>query len=983
MRKLIPAIALAAISAAAQAQNPVIKTMFTPDPAPYVHGDTCYLFVDHDEDDALYFKMKDWLLYSTTDMVNWTFRGVPVNLGTFSWAKQGDRAWACQAVEKGGKWYWYVCCNTADGKDALAVAVADRPDGPYRDAIGAPLATGCSFIDPSVFIDDDGRAYLVWGNKGCWYGELNPDMVSFRNGYQEIPGFHDPKCFGPEVTKKNWCKGGVDELMTGYEEGPWLMKRGSTYYLSYPAGGVPEHMAYSTASNINGPWTYQGRIMDEAQNSFTIHGGNVEYKGHSYMFYHNGMAPNGGGFRRSTCVEEFKWTPDGKIPFIPFTSEGVSPVGTINPYNRVEAETMADSYGLKTDRSAGHEHYVTNINNGDWLCVRAVDFGAGISNADKITARFLNVRARDARVEFHLDRLDGQLFASIQAGSGNFQYSSLSDKDTKLQNAKAVISDIMKEVSGTHDVYILFRGDDGELMDFDCWQIKKDQKVSYRNPIINADAPDMDVVRAGDYYYMVSTTMHLMPGGPIMRSKDMIKWETVSYLFDSITDGDRYYLRDNKTCYGQGQWASSLRYHNGKFYCWFTANGAPGKGFIFCADKAEGPWKVIARPPHMHDGSLFFDDNGKAYIFHGGGTCTMTELTPDLQGIQEGGVNKIVVPRDPDEPQLLEGSHVYKHNGKYYISMISMAWGIPGRVRRQVCYRADNIEGPYTEKKIILETPFESYGGVGQGAIVDGPDGQWYALIFQDRGGIGRVPCLMPCTWSEDGWPILGDKDGKIPNDLSKHHEDLSGIIGSDEFASDKLSLYWQFNHNPVTSCYSLSARKGYMRLTTPRVAGNIFVAPNTMTQRMYGPTSTGTVQLEFSKMKDGDRCGLAALNGLSGNLSVCRDGGKYFLVLTQEDSKLDDSKTVIGNDITELYRVELKTRKIQLRVAADFNPGVDMATFSYSIDGGKSFVTIGKKVPLQFDYRRMFMGSKFAIFNYATKTPGGYVDVDWFHVTD
>lgn len=983
MKKLIPALALAAAAGMASAQNPIIKTMYTPDPAPFAHGDTLYLFVDHDEDDALYFKMKDWLLFSTTDMVNWTFRGVPVTLETFSWAKQGDRAWAAQAVERGGKWYWYVCCNTADGKDALAVAVADHPDGPYKDAIGAPLATGCSFIDPSVFIDTDGRAYLIWGNKGCWYGELNQDMVSFKNGFQEIPGFHDPKCFGPEVTKKNWCKGGVDELMTGYEEGPWLMKRGDTYYLSYPSGGVPEHMAYSTAKNINGPWTYQGRIMNEAQNSFTIHGGNVDFKGHSYMFYHNGTAPNGGGFRRATCVEEFKWTADGKIPFIPFTSEGVKAVGTLNPYNRVEAETMNDSYGLKCDRLAGTEHYVTNIHNGDWMCLKAVDFGDGITTADKITARFLNVKAADARVEFRLDHPGGDLIASVQAGSLNYQYSELSDRDTRLPNAKAVIANVLKDVKGIHNVYILFRGDDGELMDFDCWQILKDNKVTYRNPIINADAPDMSVCRAGDYYYMVSTTMHLMPGAPIMRSRDMIKWETVSYLFDSITDGGRYYLDDNKTCYGQGQWASSLRYHNGKFYCWFTANGAPGKGFIYSADNAEGPWQLIARPPHLHDGSLFFDDDGRVYIIHGGGTIRITELRPDLQDVLEGGVDQVLVSNDPDEPQLLEGSQVYKHNGKYYLCNISMAWGIPGRVRREVCYRADKITGPFKEKKVILETPFESYGGVGQGGIVDGPDGQWYGLIFQDRGGIGRVPCLMPCTWSEDGWPMLGDSDGKIPNDITKHHEDLSGIIGSDEFSSSKLKLYWQWNHNPQPQAWSLTERAGYLRLKTSRVVDNIFVAPNTITQRMYGPTSQGTIQLEFSKMKDGDRAGISALNGLSGNLSVARDNGKFYLVLTREDSKLDDSKTVIGNDVEELYRIELKARKIQLKVSADFNPGVDMATFSYSLDGGKTFVTIDKKVPLQFDYRRMFMGSKFAIFNYATRQTGGYVDVDWFHVTD
>lgn len=327
---------------------------------------------------------------------------------------------------------------------------------------------------------------------------------------------------------------------------------------------------------------------------------------------------------------------------------------------------------------------------------------------------------------------------------------------------------------------------------------------TYRNPIINADVPDMSVCRAGKYFYMVSTTMHLMPGCPVMRSTDMKTWKTVSYVFPRIDDAPRYSLIDS-TAYGQGQWASSIRYHNGQFYVWFTANGSPHRGFIYAAEKAEGPWTLIARPPHFHDGSLFFDDDGRVYIFHG--TGHITELTPDLQGIKAGGVDQQIFERDKDEQGLLEGSSVIKHDGRYYLCMISMDWSIPGRLRREVCYRADKITGPY-EKKIILETPFEEFGGVGQGCIVDGPDGRWWGLIFQDRGGIGRVPCLMPCTW-RDGWPMLGDERGAIPNDTTKDYQDLSGICGSDNFSRKTLKLYWQWNHNPVDSAWSLTDRHG------------------------------------------------------------------------------------------------------------------------------------------------------------------------------
>lgn len=203
---VIPLAALALLPVVLAAQNPVIHTMFTPDPAPYVHGDTVYLFTDHDEDDAQYFKMKDWLLYSTTDMVNWTYRGAPVSTATFKWAKQGDNAWASQAIERNGKWYWYICAeDTAVGLHGIGVAVADRPEGPYRDAIGKPLVPGnWGYIDPSVFIDDDGQGYLFWGNNGLWYAKLNEDMISLGSDVMPVEGIDNPEAFGPMVMKMDY-----------------------------------------------------------------------------------------------------------------------------------------------------------------------------------------------------------------------------------------------------------------------------------------------------------------------------------------------------------------------------------------------------------------------------------------------------------------------------------------------------------------------------------------------------------------------------------------------------------------------------------------------------------------------------------------------------------------------------------------------------------------------------------------------------------
>ena len=454
MKKLhyLTALMLSAV-ATASAQNPIISAIYTPDPAPYVHGDKVYLFVDHDEDDALYFKMKDWIVFESSDMVNWTYLGAQVSTSTFAWAKQGDRAWAAQAVERNGKWYWYLCCNTADGKDALAVAVADKPTGPWVDAIGGPLATGFGFIDPSVFIDNDGKPYLFWGNKGFWYGELNDDMISFKNGYQEVPGYTDPKSFGALQSKMDWSIG-RERMMTQYEEGPWVTRRGDLYYAVYASGGVPEHMAYSTAPTVDGPWTYRGRIMDEAENSFTIHGGNINFRGHDYMFYHNGALPNGDGFRRSTAVEEFSFNDDGSIPFIPFTKEGVKPLGTIDPYAEVQAETMSSSWGIRFDRLAGEKHYVTSVHNGDWIKVRNVDFGT--KTAARVTIEVLNFK-NEGVVEFYADKLGGTPFASIPVSS-----------TTSLANAP-----VANVPTGVHDIYVFFRGGDAELFDLDWWRLEQ------------------------------------------------------------------------------------------------------------------------------------------------------------------------------------------------------------------------------------------------------------------------------------------------------------------------------------------------------------------------------------------------------------------------------------------------------------------------------------------------------------------------------
>ena len=502
-----------------------------------------------------------------------------------------------------------------------------------------------------------------------------------------------------------------------------------------------------------------------------------------------------------------------------------------------------------------------------------------------------------------------------------------------------------------------------------------------KNPMLWADVPDPDIIRVGDTFYLVSTTMHLMPGAPVMASKDLKNWETVGYIFDRLTDSPKYDLQQG-TVYGRGQWATSLKYHNGKFYALLAPNehGKMGDTYIFSAEKAEGPWTIVSRMRHFHDCSLFFDDDGRVYVIYG--TGELMELKPDLSDVIEGTYMHIFQ-RESDEKGLLEGSRVIKHNGKYYLLMISHAYG-PGVHRREVCYRADDIHGPY-EKQVILESDFSTFGYEAQGTIVDTQDGDWYGIIFQDRGGVGRVLTVMPCRWI-NGWPMLGDENGKVPLTVRtlKTGEPAGAIVKADDFSETKLGLHWQWNHNPVDNAWSLTERPGFLRLKTNRVVENIYLAPNTLTQRMEGPTCSGSICMDLSKMKDGDCAGLAAFNSDTGMLIVKKKGKKTVLEMQETTVELSDrEKAVTKYEEKTIESVELKQNKIWLRIDGDFTPaqrgGRDAANFYYSLDGS-DWTKIGTTdYRLRFDWRRFFMGSKFGIFCYATKKAGGYVDVDEF----
>ncbi len=531
----------------------------------------------------------------------------------------------------------------------------------------------------------------------------------------------------------------------------------------------------------------------------------------------------------------------------------------------------------------------------------------------------------------------------------------------------------MRVLSGGHEWGYWRRGLEDAIK-----YVSKSIRETVCNPMAWADLPDPDVIRVGEYYYLVTTTMHLMPGAPVMRSKDLVNWETVSYIFDRLTDSPKYDLDGSPegagTAYGRGQWATSLKYHKGRFYALLAPNeaGATGDTYIFSTDDPTTKWTLQARLRHFHDASLFFDDDDRVYVVYG--TGEMCELKSDFSGVVEGS-NMKIFEREADETGLLEGSRMIKHNGKYYLLMISHVYA-PGRHRREVCYRADNIRGPY-EKNVILESDFGGFSHAGQGTIVDSQNGEWYGVIFQDRGGVGRVLTLMPCRWI-NGWPMLGDFNGRIPTRMKKPVacEPLPSIVRSDDFDSPSLGLHWQWNHNPVDGAWSLTERQGALRLKTSRVVPNLYLAPNTITQRMEGPQCSGVVELDLSHLRDGDCAGLSAFNGQSGVLTVRKNGRRMELSMSEQEVQLGNrDKHVQKVDENVVETVTLKQPKIWLRVDADFMPRTDMAVFSYSLDG-QTWTQIGTPYKMRFDYRKLFMGSKFAIFCYATKQTGGYLDV-------
>ncbi len=444
------AVVLLVITELAIAQNPVVQTMFTADPAPLVYKDTLFLFAGRDEEDAPLksYLMREYRLFSTTDMVNWTDRGAPLRTSQIKWSA-GDAS-AAQCIERNGKFYWYFSTfNKNSPGISIGVAVADKLTGPYNDVLGKALVTNdmttyashsWDDLDPTVFVDDDGQAYLFWGNNACYWVKLNSDMISLNGAIHAL-----------EIKDKSAFVG-------RFTEAPWVYKRNGIYYMIY-AAEFPEAIHYSVATNIEGPWKAAGVVMPLQRGSNTNHAGVVDYKGNSYFFYHNDALPGGHSYSRSVAIEPFKYNADGTIPQITMSDAGVMQgLGTLNPYKRVEAETIAFSQGVKAGEDKQRGVYITSIHNNDYIKLRNVDFDSGPSKfSAAVSSRF-----NGGTIEIRIDSIAGR-----QIGILKVPY-------TGEWENWIIPGTPVEKINGVHDLYFVFKGPEPHtLFNFDYWQFEK------------------------------------------------------------------------------------------------------------------------------------------------------------------------------------------------------------------------------------------------------------------------------------------------------------------------------------------------------------------------------------------------------------------------------------------------------------------------------------------------------------------------------
>ncbi|MBR1789219.1 MAG: family 43 glycosylhydrolase [Bacteroidaceae bacterium] len=542
----------------------------------------------------------------------------------------------------------------------------------------------------------------------------------------------------------------------------------------------------------------------------------------------------------------------------------------------------------------------------------------------------------------------------------------LIDIDTLLQKNKVVPAfDGLEEACGKAcmDWYAEYYDMDWPHADFKNVSLSDQNNGKYKNPIIFADFPDPDVIRVGDTYYMVTTTMHHFPGATIVKSKDLVNWEYCAQPLEQLSTSDRYSLSNGQNAYAAGMWACSMKYHGGRFY--ILVNGNDTGGWLLTATDPEGKWEQRKLSRIYYDPGMLFDGD-KVYVACGIGNIQMCELDRDFNFIQEKNVIK-----DKDG---LEGCHLYKIDDYYYIYATYGGWP-----SGQAVFRSKNIFGPYEEKMLVEKVINEKPNTVHQGALFDTPDGQWWTIMQEDLGCLGRMPNLQPVKW-EDGWPIVGNKG--VPYTLYTKPNvgqtfPRKAMPTNDNFRSYPMGKQWEWNHNPDDGAWSLFERPGWLRLRTSGTADRLTQARNMLTQRIFafhGKTttpSTGTIRIDATNLSEGNRAGICILQDPYAFLAVEVKDGKRQLIWRQDqlttNSGFTPSEQVVAADIDSV---------VYLRASVTY--GSSNTQFYYSLDN-KTYTPIGEQTHLGFNLT-VFVGARFGLFCYATEAGRpGYADFDWF----
>ncbi|WP_080682813.1 glycoside hydrolase 43 family protein [Sorangium cellulosum] len=498
---------------------------------------------------------------------------------------------------------------------------------------------------------------------------------------------------------------------------------------------------------------------------------------------------------------------------------------------------------------------------------------------------------------------------------------------------------------------------------------------TYSNPIIWEDLPDVEVIRVDDTYYYTASTFHYSPGAPLLRSYDLVHWEYVSHSVP-VLDFDPSYDLTRGRSYVNGIWASTLQYRksNETFY-WMGCMHNAGGGWVFTAKSPEGPWEKH-KGGCYYDMGLLIDDDDTMYVAYGNNTISVAQLSADGFS-QVKSQNVFQTPGNISGP--LEGSRFIKKDGVYYIFVTQYANG------EYVLRSTNGPFGPYELRPFAVKLPYAGAPGSGgsphQGGVVETQNGDWYYMGFNDSYPAGRIPVMAPMTWT-DGWPSLTLVDGKWGGtypfpDLPCGSNRVKPPPSKDTFAKETLRPEWEWNHNPDNTKWSAGAG---LTLQTATVTDDLYAARNTLTRRVEGPVSIATIELDYSKMQNGDVAGLAALRDVSAWIGVKKANGATRVVMTS-GVNMNTSWTTTGKG-NEVAGADVSGGKIWLRVEANVRSdgGGGQARFSYSTDGAR-FTSLGDTLNMNKNWQ-FFLGYRFGIFNYATQSLGGSVNVASFEVT-